>query len=97
MVKAAHGYGHVETAGTVEYPEGWSEGEKRTQLQTRRTFYEIKLHDWVTRHDLLGEGSLLKTIHQQGEGYDRPSMYDEILLDLKVSQKNQDEEEKVFS
>ena len=29
MVKAAYGYAHTETAGTVEYPEGWSEGDKR--------------------------------------------------------------------
>ena len=55
MVKAAYGYGHIETAGSVEYPEGWAEGEKKRMLQTRRTFYEVKLHSWVVRHDLLGD------------------------------------------
>ena len=29
MVKAAYGYGHIETAGSVEFPEGWTEGEKK--------------------------------------------------------------------
>ena len=72
MVKAAYGYAHRETAGAVEYPEGWGEGERREMLQTRRTFYEIKLIDWVVRHDLLGEGSMIKTIYERGEGYDRP-------------------------
>ena len=66
MVKAAYGYAHTDTAGVVEYPEGWTEDERKKQLQTRRTFYEIKLHSWIIRHDLLGEGSLLKTIHKQG-------------------------------
>ena len=97
MIKAAYGYGHTETAGSVEYPEGWEEGERRKLLQTKRTFYEIKLHSWVIRHDLLGEGSLVKTIHEQGHGYDRPTQYDEIFLDLKVYQKADDGSEIVFS
>ena len=29
MVKAAYGYGHIESAGSVEFPEGWTEGEKK--------------------------------------------------------------------
>ena len=84
MVKAAYGYGHQDTAGTVEFPEGWTEGAKRRALRTRRTFYEIRLISWVVRHDLLGEKSLLKTIHERGDGYDRPSQYDELYLDLKM-------------
>ena len=92
MVKAAYGYAHRETAGAVEFPEGWAEGERRKQLLTRRTFYEIRLVDWVIRHDLLGDGNLLKTVHQQGVGYDRPNLYDEIYLDLKVYQRQSDAE-----
>lgn len=84
MVKAAYGYGHTETAGALVYPEGWTEGEKKRQLQSKRTFYEIKLIDWVVRHDLLGDGQLIKTILETGSGYDRPSLYDEVYLDLKV-------------
>ena len=63
MIKPAYGYGYIETAGSVEYPEGWTEGKKKKALQTKRTFYEIKLFDWVVRHDLLGDKNLLKTIH----------------------------------
>lgn len=32
MIKAAYGYGFQDTAGTVEYPEGWSSGEKKRAL-----------------------------------------------------------------
>ena len=97
MIKAAHGFGHQETAGAVEYPEGWGEGERKKQLQTRRTFYEIKLHSWIIRHDLLGEGSLTKTIVEPGVGYDRPTLYDEIFVDLKVYQKDNEGTETVFT
>lgn len=97
MVKAAYGYGHRETAGSVEYPEGWTVGKKKLALQTRRTFYEVKLFDWVIRHDLLGDKNLLKTIHLRGDGYDRPTEYDELYLDLKVFQKADDGTETVFT
>ena len=40
---------------------------------------------------------MLKTIHEQGHGYDRPTQYDEIFLDLKVYQKAEDGTETVFS
>lgn len=32
MIKAPYGYAHTETAGSVEYPPGWTEGEKKRQL-----------------------------------------------------------------
>ena len=50
----------------------------------RRTFFDVKLYDWVVRHDLLGEGSLMKTIYQRGAGFDRPTQFDEMNLDVKV-------------
>ena len=84
MIKALEGFGKPETAGSVEFPEGWTDGEKKKQLQTRRIFYEVKLISWVIRHDLLGDKHLLKTIHERGDGYDRPSQYDELFFDLKV-------------
>jgi hypothetical protein len=39
-------------------------------------------------HNLLGDPdqSILKTVHQKGEGYDRPREFDEIKLTLKVFQ-----------
>ena len=56
----------------------------------------MKLIDWIVRHDLLGEGSLMKTIHLRGTGYDRPGDYDEICLSAKLYQKNDEGEETVF-
>ena len=32
MIKAPFGFGCKENAGSLEYPEGWTEGEKKTQL-----------------------------------------------------------------
>ena len=60
-------------------------------LQTRRIFYEVRLISWVVRHDLLGDKALLKTISERGDGYDRPTMYDELYMDLKVYQKAAEE------
>ena len=71
-------------------------GDKKKALQTKRTFYEVKLVDWVVRHDLLGDKNLLKTIHERGDGYDRPTMYDELYFDLKVFQKTEDGTETIF-
>ena len=52
----------------------------------RRVFFEVTLHDWVVRHDLHGNGNIMKTIFTRGQGYDRPDRHDEINLDLKVHQ-----------
>ena len=53
---------------------------------TRRVFFDVELHDWTIRHDILGDGgSLLKTIKQKGEGYDRPREFDEINVSVLVS------------
>ena len=40
---------------------------------------------------------LLKTIHERGDGYDRPSLYDELLFDLKVFQQAEDGTQTVFT
>ena len=42
------------------------------------------MYDWITRHDVDGDGMILKTVHDKGIGYDRPFDYDEICIDLKV-------------
>jgi len=50
-------------------------------------FFDIELHDWTIRHDIIGDGgSLLKTIKQRGEGYDRPRDFDEINLSFHIYQ-----------
>ena len=84
MVKPAYGYGYPQTARTVKFPDGWTDDDKKRQLKMRRTFFDVKLHSWVIRHDLLSDGSLIKTISERGVGYDRPSNYDEIKMTLKV-------------
>ena len=93
MVKPRYGYAMPDYARTIQFPEGWTEGEKMKELKRRRAFFEVKLIDWIVRHDLLGEGSLMKTIHERGTGYDRPAQHDEIAFNLKVFQKNEAGEE----
>lgn len=56
----------------------------------------MKLIDWTVRHDLLGEGSLMKTIHKRGTGYDRPGDFDEVCLSLKLYQTDDAGQETVF-
>ena len=48
----------------------------------RRVFFEIKLHSWIVRHDINGDGLLIKTINQRGNGIDRPFALDEVLVDF---------------
>ena len=86
MVKPAWGFAMPEHAESVKFPPGWETGEKRLQLLNRRAFFEITLHDFVIRHDLDGDGKIFKTIHERGFGFDRPGLYDEIRIDLKIYQ-----------
>ena len=55
MVKPAWGYAMPEYCDVVKFPPGWDEGEKKKLLMQRRAFFEIKLHDWVIRHDINGD------------------------------------------
>ena len=87
MIKPKWGYNCEKNRDVVFFPKGWAEGEKREQLKTRRVFFEVKLHDWVVRHDINGDGLLVKTIHQKGEGLDRVGFHDEITLDMKIYQR----------
>jgi len=64
-------------------------------LIRRRAFYDIKLHDWIVRHDLHADGNILKTVHSKGVGYARPTVYDDMQIDLKVYQTKPDSEEQV--
>lgn len=54
------------------------------------------MFDWVVRHDLLGDKNLIKTIISRGDGYDRPTLFDELNVDLKVYQKGEDGSEVIF-
>jgi hypothetical protein len=60
-------------------------------LKRRRLFYEVKLYDWITRHDVNGDGMILKTVIDKGIGYDRPFDFDEVTIDCKVYQEETEE------
>lgn len=87
MVKPKFGYDHELYRHKVGWPTGWPTSDANINaLRTRRTFFDVHLIDWVVKHDLLGEGSILKTISQRGTGYDRPEKHDELTISLKVTQ-----------
>lgn len=80
----------------MKIPEGWDTEEKRAILAKRRVYYEVKLHDWLVKHDLDGDGLLVKTLLNKGVGYDRPAEHDEINIDLKVFQMEVGGTERVY-
>jgi hypothetical protein len=86
MVKPKWGYGREDNKEALVYPEGWNTPEGREILQKRRLYYEVKLLDWSVKHDLDGDGMIIKTIHNKGIGYDRPYDYDELTVNLKIYQ-----------
>ena len=44
----------------------------------------MKLHDWIVKHDVFGDGNIIKTVFDKGVGYDRPFDYDYITIDMKI-------------
>lgn len=84
MVKPQWGYAMSQYQDRIEFPEGYTEGAQKDKLLTKRAFFEIKLHSWVVRHDLDGDGQILKTIFKRGVGYDRADRLDEIVIDIKI-------------
>lgn len=55
----------------------------------------MKLLKWTVRHNIRGdeEQSILKTIHNRGIGYDRPSQHDELTSTFKVYQLDEEVKE----
>jgi len=47
---------------------------------------KVELVDWVSIHDLKGDGTLIKRILKRGVGYDRVSFKDDIKFDVTVEQ-----------
>jgi hypothetical protein len=68
----------------LAYPPGWDTPEGRETLAKRRVFFEVTLLDWSVKHDLDGDGMIIKTIFNKGVGYDRPFDFDEFTIDLKI-------------
>lgn len=83
-IKPKHAFGKDEP--NLVFPPGYESGENKAIICKRRVYYEIKLHDWLIKHDLDGDGLMIKTIYNKGVGYDRPFDHDEIVIDLKVYQ-----------
>mmetsp|Transcript_18026 Transcript_18026/g.30714 ORF Transcript_18026/g.30714 Transcript_18026/m.30714 type:complete len:191 (+) Transcript_18026:463-1035(+) len=86
MIKPKWGYNCQKNKSKVIIPQGYQEGEKKQLLLTKRVFFEIKLQDWIMRHDINGDSLLVKTIHQKGQGFDRPSTHDEVKVNFKIYQ-----------
>ena len=91
MIKPAWGYNSDKNRDVVFFPRGWQEGARKEALMKRRVFFEVVLHDWITRHDILGNGLLVKTLLEKGRGFDRPAAADHVKLNMKMYQR-----EKVF-
>lgn len=89
MIKPSWGYDCEKNRDQVYFPKGWDTEEAKQQLRKRRVFFEVKLHDWTVRHDILGNGLLIKTLKQKGRGFDRPSVNDFVKIDIKMYQKDQ--------
>jgi hypothetical protein len=85
MIKPKSAFGHPDYQEQLQFPKGWDSGDKKATIMKRRTFYEVHLIDWVVRHDLDGDGILIKTIEEPGTGYERCQEFDDIVIDLKYS------------
>lgn len=88
MIKPSYGYNNDKNKDVVFFPRGWDTEEKKEILRKRRVFFEIKLHEYTIRHDILGDGLLVKTLYTKGKGFDRPSYKDKLKLNLKIYQKH---------
>jgi hypothetical protein len=88
MIKPKWGYNYEKTRDTIFFPRGWDEEEKREILRKRRVFFEVTLHEWTVRHDINGDGLIVKTLHTRGKGFDRPSTNDHVICHLKMYQKH---------
>lgn len=96
MIKPKWAFRHPEFRNDIKIPEGWESEEKLKLLLKRRVYYEVTLYDWIVRHDLDADGMIYKTILDRGEGYDRPFDFDELTIDFKEYQLNDDGTEVVF-
>lgn len=86
MVKPLWAYNHPKFRNNVVLPRGWESAERMRALRSRRVFFEVKLHGWISRYDINADGLLIKTVKKKGDGFDRPSAGDEVLIDMKLYQ-----------
>ncbi|TNV81229.1 hypothetical protein FGO68_gene13209 [Halteria grandinella] len=77
----------------MRMPKGFEgESELRQRLLSKGIIYEVKLHEWVDRTDLLGDGCLLKRQIQDGnkKDWEKPTDRDEIVFNLRATLYDQD-------
>jgi len=88
MIKPKHGYGKPEYKDRLFFPRGWESGENQEKLMSRRVFFDVKLWDWVVRHDLNLDGLFIKTIHKRGIGFNKPREFDQVSYTVKIYQRD---------
>ena len=84
MIKPKWGYNCLLNRDKVFFPRGWDTEDRKQILKKRRVFFEVLMHEWTVRHDIQGDGLLIKTILKRGRGFDRPSLKDTIVCNLKI-------------
>ena len=92
MIKPKWGFGYKKHSDELIFPPGWETPDQIAILKKRRLFYEVKLYDWIVRHDIDGDKNIIKTIINRGVGYDRPFEIDELVIDIKIYTKKDEEE-----
>jgi len=66
MIKPRWGYNYPQSKDVIFYPRGWDTEEKKWILNKRRIFFEVTLLGWTPRHDIMGDGLLIKTLVERG-------------------------------
>jgi hypothetical protein len=84
-----HGY---EEPKEVESEEGKAQSERRKRLMTKGIIYEVKLHDWIERVDIEGDGYFIKTtiVPPAKKEWEKPADCDEVKLSVKLYHFNED-------
>jgi len=76
----------------VESEEGKAQSERRKRLMTKGIIYEVKLHDWIERVDIEGDGYFIKTtiVSPPKREWEKPADCDEVHLSVKLFHFNED-------
>ena len=59
---------------------------------TKGIIYEVKLHDWIERVDIEGDGYFIKTtiVPPAKKEWEKPADFDEVQLSVKLYHFNED-------
>lgn len=58
------------------------------EVHLRENIMKVKMLDWISVIDILGDGRMIKTIMKRGLGYDLIDFKDDVELELKIVQEN---------